>query len=98
MLDINYISIKVEDTDSFKMTIFNRDYCIARATLINVVWQPEWERETSGQNGHTYMPNRSHLCPRLYNIVNWLTLTQNKKFKENWKKNTWAYRYMCVCE
>ena len=25
VLDVNYISIKLEDTDSFKMTIFNKD-------------------------------------------------------------------------
>ena len=30
------------------------DYCVAQATLLNVIWQPGW-KESFGENGYMYM-------------------------------------------
>ena len=48
-------------------------YCTARGTLLNVIWQPGWEG-SFGENGYMYMYGWVPLLDiwNFHNIVNWL--------------------------
>ena len=69
-----------------------RTYYIAQRTLLNVMWQPGWERNLQ-ENGciYIYMAESLHCSPETittfiwnyYNIVNWLYSSINWKAKKN---------------
>ena len=87
MLDVSYISIKLEDTDSFKMTIFNKDLLYSTGNP-NQCYVAACTGGEFGQDGHMYMHSWvPSLCMwNYYNIANRLTLTQNKKLKKTGRK------------
>ena len=42
---------RTEGRDSYGVWITNKDLCIAHGTLLNVMWQPGWDRSL-GENGY----------------------------------------------
>ena len=62
-----------------------RTYYIAQRTLLNVMWQPGWERNLQ-ENGCIYMYGwiPSLLTWNHHNIVNWLYSSINWKVKKNY--------------
>ena len=41
-----------EGRDSYGVWITIKDLCIEHGTLLNVMWQPGWDRESLGENGY----------------------------------------------
>ena len=64
---------KVMYTPLYLKWITNKTYCIARETLLNVMWQSGWEGGL-GENGYMYMYGWAPLLFTWndHNIVNWL--------------------------